>query len=97
MNDASGTVPAGSPGEKGSASSISSVSLDLSGPVFPEEYSCTGGVIKLFWCRGSRYFFHILLKENPHPSAIEVSHPGVTADHMCSLSGHKVIDLQCNF
>lgn len=86
MNDASGTVPVGSPGEKGNASSVSLGSLQLCGPVLPEEYSCTGGVIELFWSRGLRYFFRALLEENPHPSAIEVSHPGVNTDHACGLS-----------
>lgn len=77
MKDACGTLPVGSPGEKGNASCTLSQSR-LSGPVSLEEYSCTAGVIKLLWCRGLRYFFHVLLKENPHPSVIEGATAGVT-------------------
>lgn len=85
MKDACGTLPVGSPGEKGDAS-CTFVKSRPRGPVFLEEYSCTGGVIKLLWCRGLRYFFPVLLKGNPRPSTIEVSHLGVTADRTVQSS-----------
>jgi len=90
MSNAPGTVPAGSPGEKGDASSVSSAGCGVVEPALLEEYSCSGQVVKLVWCRGLRYYFCILLKENDCPSAIEVSLtglcPGLTVNHTHSLS-----------
>lgn len=64
---ASGTLPAGSPGEKGDASAVSSVALGLRGPVVPEEYSCAAGVRKSCWCRGLRCFGPCFIKRESSP------------------------------
>lgn len=64
---ASGTLPAGSPGEKGDASAVSSVALELRGPVVPEEYSCAAGVRKSCWCRGLRCSGPCFIKRESSP------------------------------
>lgn len=42
-------------------------------------------MIKSVWCRSLRYFFHVLLEKIPHPSATELLHSVVAADHTQSF------------